>query len=846
MTGDNGGRPDMMYRIQRSFNRRELRRAIPLVLALGFMLGVASPALTQVDSEAVYRTPAPELAALVDAPATPGVSLSPDESVLLLMTRPGAPSIAEVSAPELRLAGLRIDPRNNGPSRARTSIDLAFRDMDGNQTPVSGLPADPRIGSIQWSPDGSHIAFTHTMVDRVELWVASVETGVARRALDRPLNAAFRGAPFQWSSDGQSLVVRTVPRTRGAAPAEPSVPTGPVIQETSGEAAPARTYQDLLQNQHDEALFEYYTTVQVVRVGLDGVATEIGAPGMIQSMSPSPDGEYVLVEEIHRPFSYLVPASRFPTRIHVWDAEGNTVAELADVPLRDQVPSGFGSVPEGVRSIDWRADAPATLTWVEAQDGGDANAEAEIRDRMFMLQAPFIGEPTALASFPLRYGGAYWAEEGYAVVYESWFATRQMRAYVVDPDDPEAQRSLFDFSMESPYDNPGSPMTRSTDQGTEVLLTADGGETLFLVGQGASPEGNRPFLRSLDLATGETEELFRSEAPYYEMPVAIMGDGSELLTRRESNTEPPNFFVRDLDGGDGIAVTDFPHPYPELAGIQSETVQYNREDGVPLTATLYLPADYDSESDGPLPTFVWAYPQEFKSADAAGQRTDSPYQFKRVSAWGAVPWVTRGYAVLDDASMPVVGEGDEEPNDTFREQLVANAQAAIDEGVRRGVVDPDRVAIGGHSYGAFMTANLLAHSDLFRAGVARSGAYNRSLTPFGFQREERLFWEAPEVYFSMSPFMHADKVDEPILLIHGEADNNSGTFPIQSIRFYNAIKGLGGTARLVMLPDESHGYAARESLLHMLWETDRWLDTYVKNAEGRSNAVSQDGAGSGS
>ncbi len=616
-----------------------------------------------------------------------------------------------------------------------------------------------------------------------------------------------------------------------------------MIQEASGEAAPARTYQDLLENAYDEALFEYYTTTQMVRVGLDGTATEIGAPGMITTAEPSPDGSYVLLEEAHRPFSYLVPASRFPTRIEVWDSNGTTVAEITDLPLRDNVPTGFGSVPEGVRSISWRADAPATLTWVEAQDGGDSSADAEIRDRVFTMDAPFTGAPEALASLPLRYGGTYWSEDGFAVVFESWFATRQVRGYVVDPADPGAMRPLFDFSMESPYDDPGRPLTRTTAWGTEVLRTADGGEAIFLSGQGASPEGNRPFLRRMDLQTGETTELFRSEAPYYEIPLTILGEEADrILTRRETPTDPPNFFVRDLSDGSAVAVTDFPHPYPELAGIQSEAIQYTRGDGVPLNATLYLPAGYDAETDGPLPAFVWAYPQEFKSADAAGQRTDSPYQFKRVSYWGAVPFVTRGYAVIDNASMPVVGEGDEEPNDTFREQLVANAQAAIDEGVRRGVVDRDRVAIGGHSYGAFMTANLLAHSDLFRAGVARSGAYNRSLTPFGFQREERTFWEAPEIYFEMSPFMHADKVDEPLLMIHGEADNNSGTFPIQSIRFFNAIKGLGGTARLVMLPAESHGYAARESLLHMLWETDRWLDLYVKNAPRR--AVSEDGSGS--
>jgi dipeptidyl aminopeptidase/acylaminoacyl peptidase len=369
-----------------------------------------------------------------------------------------------------------------------------------------------------------------------------------------------------------------------------------------------------------------------------------------------------------------------------------------------------------------------------------------------------------------------------------------------------------------------------------VLTTADDGHTLFLTGQGASPEGNRPFLRTLDLQTGETTELFRSEAPYYESPVDLLDvEEKTLLTSRESATDVPNYFVRDLDAGTVTAITNFPHPYPELVDIQKEFITYHRADGVQMTATLYLPAGYDAQRDGALPGLVWAYPREFKSADAASQVSDSPYRFTRVSYWGAVPFVTQGYAVLDNASMPIVGEGDMEPNDAFRKQLVMNAQAIIDEGSRRGVLDPDRVAVGGHSYGAFMTGNLLAHSDLFRAGIARSGAYNRTLTPFGFQSEERLFWDAPEIYFGMSPFMHADKVNEPILLIHGEADNNSGTFPIQSERFYNALKGLGATARLVMLPHESHGYRARESLLHMLWEENRWLEKYVKNAPPRSD-----------
>ncbi|GIV61025.1 MAG: hypothetical protein KatS3mg043_2114 [Rhodothermaceae bacterium] len=789
-----------------------------------------------------YQTPPEELARLVDAPPTPAVSLSPDRAVMLLMHRPSLPSIEELAQPELRLAGLRINPRTSGPSRAGYFNRLVLRrlDMDG-ETEVTGLPEGARIADVTWAPDGRHLAFTVTGPDRIDLYVADVATGRARRAGDFAVNNVYYGTPYAWLPGGRALVVRAVPPDRGAPPEPPPAPEGPTVQENIGKAAPVRTYQDLLQNRHDEALFDHFMTTRLLRVGLDGTVTPLGDPGLVADATPSPDGRFLLVETIHEPFSYLVPAYRFPRRVEVWDRDGNRVAELADLPLAEEVPTGFGSVPTGMRNVAWRADAPATVVWTEALDGGDARAEADERDRVFMLAAPFDGEPVPLITLPLRYDGIQWSEDGFALVSESWWRTRTRRVYLVRPDDPGTPpRLLLDYSTEDRYNDPGRPLMRPTAAGTYVLQTTDGGTAIFLAGDGASPEGERPFLRKMNLETGAVEELFRSEAPYFEEPVALLDDaGTRLVTRRQSPTEPPNYFVRHRTTGEVAALTAFPHPYPELMDIQKEFLVYERADGVQLTATLYLPAGYDPERDGPLPAFVWAYPREYKSADAAGQITDSPYLFKYVSYWGAVPFVTRGYAVLDDASMPIVGEGDQEPNDTFVEQLVMNARAVIDEGVRRGVVDPDRVAIGGHSYGAFMTANLLVHSDLFRAGIARSGAYNRSLTPFGFQAEERTFWEAPEVYFRMSPFMNADKLDEPILLIHGEADNNSGTFPIQSERFYHALKGLGKTARLVMLPHESHGYRARESVLHMLWETDRWLERWVKHAPPREGGIDE-------
>jgi len=499
------------------------------------------------------------------------------------------------------------------------------------------------------------------------------------------------------------------------------------------------------------------------------------------------------------------------------------------------VPIAFGSVSVGPRSVEWRDDAPAELVWVEALDGGDGAAEVEWRDRVFTLEAPFRGQPEELITLGNRYGGVVWGDDDLAFVGSWWWATRNTKSWLVAPGDRKrTPRLVEDRSYQDRYGDPGNPLTYRNRYGRQVVLTTDGGHTVFLQGAGASVEGDRPFLDRWNLKTDEKTRLFHSDAPFYENPVELLGSAHDkLLTRRESQTEPPNYFIRDLESGELVQKTFFPDPTPQLAGISKELITYQRDDGVPLTGTLYLPAGYDPEKEAPLPVLLWAYPTEFKSRQDAGQVTDSPYRFTRVGWWTPMLFLARGYAVLDDPSMPIIGEGDEEPNDTFVPQLVASAEAAVRELVRLGVGDPNRMAVGGHSYGAFMTANLLAHTDLFRAGLPRSGAYNRTLTPFGFQSEERTFWEAPEVYFEVSPFMHADKINEPILLVHGEADNNAGTYPMQSERMYGALKGHGATARLVILPHESHGYRARESVLHLLWETDRWLETYVKNVPPR-------------
>jgi dipeptidyl aminopeptidase/acylaminoacyl peptidase len=781
-----------------------------------------------------YQMPPKAIADLANAPLPPALRINSSREWMMLMERPGYPSIEELAQPELRLAGLRMNPRTNGSSRSYSYSSLTLKHMDSGRTfSVSGLPDAAQIENLSWSPDGKRFAFTITTQKGIALWAGTVAGKSASALTDDRVNDAMGGTPYDWIGSDQ-ILVKMVPKDRGDRPEEILVPAGPVIQESAGQKTTLRTYQDLLENPYDEELFEYYTTSELVMHDLEkGTSKPFAKAGMIAGASPSPDDQYIMVETIHRPFSYLVPYYRFPTTTEVYDLDGNLVKLIDEQPLIEQLPKGFGAVPEGKRRISWRDDQPATLYWVEAQDGGDPQREVDVRDKLFYWSAPFKdGEVKAGLDFELRFSGIVWGNASTAIAYEYWWATRNIKTSLFTPGKPDSKKVLFDRSYQDRYSDPGSFETTYNEFGEQVLLMADGGRTLFLTGQGASPEGNRPFVRTFDLKTQETRELWRSEAPYYESPAFILDvKKGMLVTRRESPDDPPNYYIRNWKTGDLDAITDFPHPYPALAGIEKEVVQYQRKDGLDLQGDLYLPKGYNPETDGPLPVIMWAYPREFKSKGDAGQVQGSPYEFVRLY-WGSpLYWLTQGYAVFDQVAMPIVGEEDEEPNDYFREQLVGNAEAAIDVLAERGIADRNRIAVGGHSYGAFMTANLLAHSDLFAAGIARSGAYNRTLTPFGFQSEERTYWDAPEVYYTMSPFMHADKVNEPLLMIHGEADNNSGTFPLQSERMYQAINGLGGKARLVMLPHESHGYRAKESIMHMLYEQDAWLEKYVKNRE---------------
>lgn len=802
-----------------------MNRSIHILLAIT----IAAPLAAQQG----YRQPPEPIATILDAPQTPAVFVSPDKQWMLLAERAGLPSIAELSEPELRLAGLRINPRTGGPSREITGTGLRVRAITTSGRPAERrieTPAGARIGSPLWSSDSRRVAFTITSDSAIHLWIANVATGAARRVNAPALNGAI-GVPCRWI-DAERLACRVILEGRGAAPERSMTPAGPVIQEAAGRAAPNRTYQDLLASPSDESLFEHYATSRVAIVSPTQPVRFIGDAGIHLDVKPSPDGRYLLVTTSHRPFSYVVPLGRFPQRIDVWDLEGKLVRRITARPLIEEMSIAFDATVPGPRAATWRTDVPATLVWSDALDAGDPARPMENRDRLLALDAPFTGEPRALLEVGYRIDDITWSSDSLALVEEGWWKTRRTRTWVIAPGgSSSAPRLLFDRSSEDRYADPGSFVETIGASGEPVLLTSRDRRFAYLSGAGASAEGDRPFLDRIELTTGKTTRLWRSQAPHYEFVVAVLDpDARQIITRRESVTEAPNYYLRDLRRNRITALTDFADPAPQFAGMTRELIRYKRADGVDLSATLYLPANYD-RSRGPLPFLFWAYPQEFKSAAAAAQVRGSPYRFVRPTGASHLFALTQGYGVLDDPAMPIVGEGSAEPNDTYIEQLVAGAQAAIDEVVRRGVADRARIAIGGHSYGAFMTANLLAHSDLFRTGIARSGAYNRTLTPFGFQAEERPFWKAQETYMKMSPFTYAHQINEPLLMIHGEADNNSGTFPVQSERMFAAIKGNGGVVRYVLLPSESHGYRARESVGHVLWEMITWLDKYLKAKE---------------
>ncbi|MBU1014050.1 MAG: prolyl oligopeptidase family serine peptidase [Bacteroidetes bacterium] len=813
-----------------------MKKQIIFKLLMGLFLLISFQSNAQVDLK--YQTPPKEILELINSPLTPSVRLDNNGVWMILLENVPFKSIDEVSALEYKLAGLRINPKTNGGSRTNFNTNITLKNVtSGEEFQITGLPEKAKISGVSWSPDYQKVAFTNTTNKGIELWYFDVQSKEAKKLTKAVLNGIFGGS-YNWAANGMSFICSFINPDRGSLTQADETPTGPVVQENLGKTAPSRTYQDLLKDKADEANFDYFAGSMLVRVDLEGNTTNLTEANIYSGFSVSPNSEYIITETIKKPYSYLVPFNQFPTVLSLLDKDGKFIRVIQEIPLIEEVPSGFDAVEKGPRRVSWRSDKPASIYWVEALDEGNPKTKAEFRDAVYTTDYPFdLNNKNHIVSVKNRFRGMTWGNDKIAIAYDNWRSTRESLVYKINPSiDNIKPEILFNLNSEDIYQDPGSFVTIENQYGRNVLLV-EKDRYLYLSGEGYSPEGNRPFLNQYDLTKKTTKEIWRADGISTYESIGFRGNlffidlkKGVMITSIESASENANYYLRNFKKKDAPKqITFFPNPYKAMEGVTKEFIKYKRADGVDLTATMYLPAGYDKTKDGRIPMLMWAYPREYKDPKTAGQVRTSPHRFTRINYGSPIFWVKRGFAILENAEFPIIGVGETEPNDLFIPQLVANAKAAIDALDEMGIVDRKRVAVGGHSYGAFMTANLLSHSDLFAAGLARSGAYNRTLTPFGFQSEERTYWEAPDVYNQMAPFMHADKMKTPLLMTHGLADNNSGTFPLQSERYYNALKGHGATVRLVMLPAESHGYASYESILHVLWESDQWLMKYVKN-----------------
>ncbi|GAA4042172.1 prolyl oligopeptidase family serine peptidase [Flavobacterium chungnamense] len=778
-----------------------------------------------------YQKPSAEILALADYERAPSVSMDSKKEYMLLSYRNTYKTLDDLNQEEMRLGGLRINPVTNISSTVTYISNLKIRKIAAkDETQVSGLPQNARLTNISWSPDEKKIAFTNTTNFGVELWIIDVATASAKKITSDNLNANL-GSPYSWMNDNQTLLVKVLPKNRPALINEKKdLPKGPTVSVSDGSKSQNRTYQDLLKNKNDEANFDALVTSELYKVSVSGVATLFKSADIYAGESFSPDGNYLMLTTIQKPYSYIVPLSRFPQKSLVYDLNGKEIKQVNEVPLTEIMPKGFSSVRKGKRNMSWRADKPATLVYVEALDEGDQAKKVDFRDEVFQWNAPFNSAPTSMMKTQQRFGGISWGNDTFAIAYDSWYDTRNTKTYLLNPSNSnETPKVISDRNSQDIYSDLGNFETKKNEFGRYVIATENG--NAYLIGDGHTKEGQFPFIDELNLKTLKTKRLYTSKIKDKKEDLMSIEDykKGDVLVMIQSKNDYPNYYFRNIKSGKLTPITAFKNPFESIKNVYKEVIKYKRKDGVDLSGTLYLPAGYDRNKKEKLPLLIWAYPAEFKDKNSAGQNDKNPNEFTFPNYGSFVYWVTKGYAVLDDASFPIIGEGTTEPNDTFITQLVDDAEAAINAVDNLGFINRKKVAVGGHSYGAFMTANLLTHSNLFACGIARSGAYNRTLTPFGFQSEQRNYWDVPTIYNGMSPFMNADKMKTPLLLVHGDADNNPGTFTLQSERYFQALKGLGAPARLVLLPKESHGYAAKENIFHLLWEQDQFLEKYLKN-----------------
>lgn len=779
-----------------------------------------------------YQVPPKSILELADYERAPQVSIDTKKKYMLLTYRSTYKTLEDLNQLEMSMGGLRIDPVTNIGSATNYINNLKVRKISAKEPlQVKGLPANPRISFVAWSPNETKIAFTHTSLTGVELWVLDLVTAQANRLTEPVVNANL-GNPFNWYRDSKQLLVRMLPSNRPALiDPKKELPNGPVVSVSDGSKSQNRTYPDLLKNASDEANFVTLATSELYTLNLNGEKKLFKSKDMYAFESFSPDGNFVLLTSICKPFSYVVPLNRFPQTTIVYDLNGKKLKTVNEVPLSEVLPKGFMAVRTGKRQMNWRADELSTLFYVEALDAGNPQIQTDYRDAVYQWKAPFVDNPVLLTKTAQRFMNIIWGNATTAIVQDEWYDTRNEKTYLINPSNPnETPQVIDDRNFQDLHADKGHFETWKNKYGKYVLAIADG--CLFRIGEGHTPKGQFPFIDELNLKTLETKRLYQSV--YTDKMEEIFDienfKKGEALVRIQSKNEYPNYYFRNFLQKEALTqLTHFTNPFESIKDVYKELIKYKRADGVELSGTLYLPVGYDRKAKTKkLPLLIWAYPAEYKDKNSAGQSTANPNEFTYPYYGSFVFWVTRGYAVLDDAAFPIIGEGKSEPNDNFIEQLVSNAKAAIDAVDSLGFINRTKVAVGGHSYGAFMTANLLTHCNLFACGIARSGAYNRTLTPFGFQSEQRNYWDAPEVYNTMSPFMNADKMKTPMLLVHGEADNNPGTFTLQTERYFQALKGLGAPARMLILPKEQHAYVAYENILHLLWEQDCFLEKYLK------------------
>jgi len=784
-----------------------------------------------------WQSPPKEVMEVLHAPQLPWVWTAPTGEHLLLADPVIYPTLEEMAAPMHKLAGIRVNPAiGNIHGRHGATSPRLVKVEGGAETPLS-LPDHAEVHGVSWSADGQRFALTVSHSGHMGLWVGSI-AGDLKKIENLAINQLL-GAGVRWLPDQKRLLVRRFPQW-GSPPEPPAIPAGPEILEGKG-ATSRSTYEsrNLLETAHDDALFSYYATSELVVVDPEAETLKtLGAPAVYATADYSPDGSFLLVEYLVGPWSHAVPWWRFAAEIEVWDTNGKRVATVASLPLADEV--AIHGVPVGPREAAWRATAPHELYWLEALDGGNPVAEAEHRDRLMRLEAPFTGEAEEI--FKAEHRIANWrngwgAEGGTLMLLQYERIRRWAYSWLLDVD-KGTSRLWYDLNVSDRYNSPGSPEHRRLPNGQRVLHQK--GDAVYFSGSGATKQGDRPFLDLRSMKTGEAQRLFRCDPERYEYFVAFAGGENRFVMRSESSVDVPNYYLATLgkaiEAPEGEAtrafsrtpITHIEDPTPQLRQIEKRLVRYEREDGVPLSFELHLPPGYEEGTR--LPTVLYAYPREYSDPSTAGQVSGSTRRFSRINGASHLFFLLQGYAVLDRTAMPMIGDP-ETTYDTFVPQLVADAEAAVAEAVEIGVADPERIGVIGHSHGGLMVANLLAHTDLFRAGIARSGSYNKTTQPFGFQSERRSLFEARDVYIQVSPTFFADQVNEPVLVIHGNADSNPGTLTFQSEVFFEAVRGSGGTARMVLLPFEDHGYRARESVEHVLWEQIRWFDEHVKNAE---------------